>query len=50
VLDLRFSGTLETAKTDEDGAAIHEQCYLLKLKLSEGAPLNPTQEKQIHSA
>jgi len=28
---------LETAKTDEDGAAIHEQCYLLKVKLSEQA-------------
>jgi hypothetical protein len=24
---------LETAKTDEHGLAIHEECYLLKLKL-----------------
>jgi hypothetical protein len=24
---------LETAKTDEDGRALHEECYLLKLNL-----------------
>jgi hypothetical protein len=24
---------LETAKTDERGAAIHEECYLLKVKV-----------------
>ncbi len=24
---------LETAKTDENGRAIHEECYLLALKL-----------------
>ena len=25
---------LEIAKTDEDGVAIHEQCYILKVKLN----------------
>ena len=25
---------LEIAKTDEDGVAIHEQCYLFKVKLN----------------
>jgi hypothetical protein len=41
---------LETAKTDEDGAAIHEQCYLLKVKLSEQALPDSEPEKQSHSA
>jgi hypothetical protein len=41
---------LETAKTNEDGAAIHEQCYLLKVKLSEQALLDSAPEKQSHSA
>jgi len=27
------SVSLETAKTDEEGTAIHEECYLLKVKL-----------------
>jgi hypothetical protein len=26
--------SLETAKTDERGRTVHEECYLLKLKLS----------------
>jgi hypothetical protein len=41
---------LETAKTDENGAAIHEQCYLLKVKLSEHALPDSTPEKQTRSA
>jgi hypothetical protein len=41
---------LETAKTDEDGAAIHEPCYVLKMKSSERALPNPTQENQTSSA
>jgi hypothetical protein len=41
---------LETAKTDEDGAAIHEQCYVLKMKSSERALPNPAQMNQIGSA
>jgi hypothetical protein len=28
---------LETAKTDEVGTAIHDQCYLLKLKLKQAS-------------
>ena len=27
---------LESAKTDEDGHAIHEECYILRLHLREG--------------
>lgn len=41
---------LETAKTDEDGAAIHEPCYVLKMKSRERALPNPTQENQTSSA
>jgi hypothetical protein len=41
---------LETAKTDEQGAAIHEQCYLLKVKLSEQTTLDNAPDKQTRSA
>jgi hypothetical protein len=42
---------LETAKTDESGAAIHEECYLLKVKLSSQAPLdNSAPDRQTRSA
>ncbi len=30
--------SLETAKADEDGRTVHEQCYVLKLKGEQGAP------------
>jgi hypothetical protein len=41
---------LETAKTNEDGAAIHEQCYVLKMKSSERALPDPAQANQTGSA
>jgi hypothetical protein len=30
---------LETAKTDERGRAVHEECYVLKLRLQMGPPI-----------
>lgn len=43
--------SLETAKTDEDGAAIHEACYVLRMKSSERPLPNPMQpEDQSSSA
>jgi hypothetical protein len=41
---------LETAKTDEVGAAIHQQCYLFKVQLSEPALPDSAPEKQTRSA
>jgi hypothetical protein len=35
---------LESSKTDEDGHAIHEECYLQKIhveKIHSGKPMNP---------
>lgn len=35
---------LETAKTDEDGRAVHEDCYLSSIKLkSQTVPRGPEQ-------
>jgi len=31
---------LETAKTDEHGKAIHDDCYLLKLRLRQACSVN----------
>lgn len=28
---------VETSKTDEDGKAIHEDCYVLKVRLEQGS-------------
>jgi hypothetical protein len=32
---------LETANTDEHGRAMHEECYLLKVRLEDATTLSP---------
>jgi hypothetical protein len=34
------SAPLETAKTDERGQVVHEECYLFKIRLIEATKLN----------
>jgi hypothetical protein len=36
----RQSAPLETAKTDERGQIVHEECYLFKIRLIEATKLN----------
>jgi hypothetical protein len=36
--------SLEYAKTDEDGQTVHEQCYVLKVKGKQDAPVSGARE------